>query len=125
VKAMVSGLFLVFVTSALAQQLSSNPPVHGEHSIFHQAQAPRQWMPPDTKAPPPQRLSTARVEREIQKRINSNPSMATANVNVRADDSSVVLSGTVDNDRQHDLALLIANSWAGKRKVVDQTKQRT
>jgi osmotically-inducible protein OsmY len=65
------------------------------------------------------------VEQEIQKRIDNHPSMATANVNVRADDSSVVLSGTVDNDRQHDLALLIAHSWAGKRKIVDQITKRT
>jgi osmotically-inducible protein OsmY len=124
-KAMVSGLLLLLVASALAQPPSSNPPAHGEHSIFHDAQAPRPRTPPDTKAPPPQRLSRARVEQEIQKRIDNHPSMATANVNVRADDSSVVLSGTVDNDRQHDLALLIAHSWAGKRKIVDQITKRT
>jgi osmotically-inducible protein OsmY len=38
-----------------------------------------------------------------------------------------VLSGTVDDERQHDLALRIAQSYAGDRRIVDniQIGQRT
>jgi len=81
-------------------------------------------MPPETNALPPRPLSAARVERQIQKRIKANPAMATANVTARVDDDSVILSGTVDGSRQHDLALLITHSWAGQRKIVDQIKRR-
>jgi osmotically-inducible protein OsmY len=50
--------------------------------------------------------------------------MATANVTARVDSHALVLSGTVDSSRQHDLALLIAHSWAGQRKIVDHMKRR-
>jgi hypothetical protein len=114
----------VSVTSALAQQPSSKPPSYDESTLY-QAQTNRKHkMPPDIPALPRRWLSAVRVKQEIQKRIKANPAMATANVTARVNDNSVVLTGTVDSSRQHDLALLIAHSWAGQQKIVDQIKRR-
>jgi osmotically-inducible protein OsmY len=44
------------------------------------------------------------------------------NVGVKTTDKSVTLTGSVDTERQHDLALRIAQSYAGDRKVVDKLK---
>ena len=84
-------------------------------------------MPPDQKAPPPQALSTMEVEKQIQEHFTSEPALTNSNVSIKADESLVVLTGTVDSDVQHDLALRIAQSYAGDRKVVDkiQVRQRT
>jgi osmotically-inducible protein OsmY len=87
-------------------------------------QAPRQEMPPDTKAPPPQGLSTAQIEQHIQDMLNSEPALADTNLAVKADDQSVTLTGIVGTETQHDVALRIAQSYAGGRKIVDQIKVR-
>ena len=121
----LSSLSLVLGSSAVAQLASFEPPRSDERLAPCQTQASsKNKMPPDISTSPRAGLSAARVEQEIQKRIRTNPAMATANVTARVNDSSVVLSGTVDSSRQHDLALLIAHSWAGQRKVVDQIKRR-
>jgi hypothetical protein len=120
-KALLGSLFLVFSSSALGRQPPSTWP-HPDDDP-HQV-SPKNRTPPETNTPPRGQFSAARVEQEIEKRIKTNPAMATANVSARVNDNSVVLSGTVDSSRQHDLALLIAHSWAGQRKVVDQIKRR-
>ena len=38
------------------------------------------------------------------------------------DENSVILTGRVDSEQQHDLALRIAQSYAGDRKIVDKIK---
>jgi len=81
-------------------------------------------MPPDTKAPPPQSLAAAQVEQQIQKKLNSESALANANVGVQADDRFVTLTGTVLTERQHELALRIAQSYVGDRKIVDKIKLR-
>jgi hypothetical protein len=83
---------------------------------------PRQQMPPDTKAPPPQRLSAAQVEQQIQDKLNSEPTLANTKVSVRTNDRSVTLTGAVNTEQQHALALRIARSYAGNRKIVDKIK---
>jgi len=79
-------------------------------------------MPPDTKAPPPQGLSASEVEQQIQAKISNEPALANTKVGVKANDKSVTLTGTVDTEKQHDLALRIAQSFAGDRKIVDKIK---
>jgi len=81
-------------------------------------------MPPDQEPQPSQRLSTAQVQQQIQQGLNSEPALANTNVSVKTDESSVTLTGTVDTERQHDLAVRIAHSNAGGRKVVDKIKIR-
>jgi len=38
------------------------------------------------------------------------------------DENTVLLTGNVDSEQQHDLALRIAQSYAGDRKIVDKIK---
>jgi hypothetical protein len=102
----------------------------------HQRQAPYQLppdpldrnpaaqMPPDTKAPLPQELSPAEMEQQIQTKLDSDPALSGASVKVTVDDNSVVLFGTVNSEQEHDLALQIAASYSGKRKIVDQITVR-
>jgi hypothetical protein len=78
--------------------------------------------PPDQKAPPPKGLSTIEVEQQIQEHFNTEPTLANTNLGVEADESSVILTGTVDSDLQHDLALRIVQSYAGDRKLVDKVQ---
>jgi len=101
------------------QPSSSTPP-----SFSEERQAPTQPMPPDTQAPPPETLSTEQAEQQITHHLVSEPALANTNVDAKVDDTSVVLSGTVDTDRQHDLAVQIAQTYAGGRQIVDKIKVR-
>jgi osmotically-inducible protein OsmY len=86
-----------------------------------------QPMPPDTRAPLPETLNSVEVQQQIQNKLTTEPLLVQTNVKVQVDDASVVLSGTVDDERQHSLALQIAQSYAGSRSIVDniQIGQRT
>jgi len=116
------GLALVFAASAFAQ--STYPPPYTTPPTFPTGQIPREQMPPDTKAPPPQRLSNAQVEQRIQDKIKSEPVLANTNVGVKTNDRSVTLTGAVETEGQHDLALRIAQLYAGNRKIGDKIKIR-
>ena len=79
-------------------------------------------MPPDTHAPPPQTMSTERVEQQITQRLSSEPERSKSNIDAKVDENSVVLTGIVDSETQHDLAVRLAQSYAGDRKIVDKIK---
>ena len=82
-------------------------------------------MPPETKAPAPtDSLSTAQVQRQIQEKLGTEPALENTNVGVKASSKAVTLTGLVDTERQHDLAVRIAQSYAGDRKIVDKIKIR-
>ena len=116
------GILLMLVGSVLAQQLPpSKPPPYTTPPTFPEGQ---QRMPPDTKAPPPQELSTAQVGQHIQEKLRTEPALSNTDVRVKVDDSSVILSGIVDTNRQHDLALRIAKSYAGERQIMDKIQIR-
>jgi hyperosmotically inducible periplasmic protein len=123
-KHMLCGLALAFAVSAFAvqQQSPTNPRPQTTPPTFPDDQASRQEMPPDTKAPPPRALSTAQVQRQIQDKLKNEPALASANVKVKTDDKAVTLTGTVDTEGQHELALRIAQSYAGNRVIVDKIK---
>ena len=78
-------------------------------------------MPPDQNAPP-EELSTPEVQQQIQQGLNSEPMLRNSNVGVHVDENSVILTGTVSSEEQHDLALRFAQSYAGDRKIVDKIK---
>ncbi len=121
-KRILWGLALVFVTSAFAQQQPpTNSPPYTTPPTFPDGR-PQQQMPPDTKAPPPQDLSDSEVEQQIQKKLSREPALANTEIGVKIDATSVTLTGSVDTERQRDLALRIAQSYAGQRKVVDKIK---
>lgn len=123
-KRVLCGVALAFAVSAFAaqQQSPTNQPPYTTPPTFPEDQAPRQEMPPDTQAPPPRALSTAQVEQQIQDKLNNEPALANTNVGVETDDKSVTLTGTVNTNAQHDLALRIAQSYAGDRAIVDKIK---
>jgi len=115
-------LALAFVTSAFAQQQPpTNSPPYTTPPTFPEGRPQRQ-MPPDTKAPPPQDLPVSEVEQQIQDKLNHEPALANTAIGVKIDAKSVTLTGSVDTEKQRDLALRIAQSYAGHRKTVDKIK---
>src|SRR4051794_9422684 len=115
-KHILFGLVPLVATAVLAQQPGPPPtaPPRGTPSTFPEDRAPRQQMPPDQEAPPQgQGLSTPEVQQQIQQGLNSEPMLRNSepmlrnsNVGVHVDENSVILTGTVDSEQQHDLALL-------------------
>jgi osmotically-inducible protein OsmY len=79
-------------------------------------------MPPEEQAPPPQALSSQEIQQQITSHLGSEPGLDHTNVAAHVSDSSVVLTGVVGSEEQHDLALRIAESYAGDRKLVDKIK---
>lgn len=123
-KHMLLGLAMLMATATLAQQQGQPAPTGPPQSTpptFPENRAPRQQMPPDQEAPP-QGLSTPEVQQQIQQGLNSEPALRNSNVGVHVDENSVILTGTVDSEQQHDLALRIAQSYVGDRKIVDKIK---
>ena len=123
-KHILLGVVLLMTTAALAQQPGQLPrtmPPQSTPPTFPEDRAPRQQMPPDQEAPP-QGLSTAEVQQQIQKGLNSEPALRNSNVGVQVDENSIILTGTVNSQQQHDLALRIAQSYAGDRKIIDKVK---
>jgi BON domain len=118
---------LLLASIGLAQQQgqpppTTSPPYQTPPTFPEGRHAPRAQMPPDTQAPPPQTMSTERVEQQITQRLSSEPTLAKSNVDAKVDENSVVLTGSVDTETQHDLAVRIAQSYAGDRKIVDKIK---
>ena len=62
------------------------------------------------------------VEQQIQDKLNREPALANTAIGVKIDAKSVTLTGSVDTERQRDLALRIAQSYAGHRRIVDKIK---
>jgi hypothetical protein len=101
---------------------TTSPPYQTPPTFPEGQQTPRAQMPPDTQAPPPQTMSTERVEQQITQRLSSEPELSKSNIDAKVDENSVVLTGSVDSETQHDLAVRIAQSYAGDRKIVDKIK---
>ena len=116
-KQMLFGLALLLATSALAQYPGQQPP-QSTPPTFPQAQ-----QAPDQEGPP-QRMSTGEVQQQIQQGLSSQPSLRDAKIDVRVTEASVFLTGTVDSEAQHELALRVAGSYAGDRQLVDKIKVR-
>ena len=118
---------LLLSTMGIAQQQgqpppTTSPPYQTPPTFPEASQTPRAQMPPDTQAPPPQTMSTERVEQQITQRLSAEPELSQSNIDAKVDESSVVLTASVDTETQHDLAVRIAQSYAGDRKIVDKIK---
>lgn len=120
------GLFLwAWCGLALAQQPaqpSGPPPPATTPPTFPEDKAPTIAASPDTKAP--EALSTDQVKQQIQEKLNTEPELAHTPVRAKVGPHTVTLKGNVASERQHDLALRIAQSYAGERKIVDRIKVR-
>ncbi|PYV55435.1 MAG: hypothetical protein DMG96_38220 [Acidobacteria bacterium] len=126
-KYVLSCAVLFLATIVLAQQQgqpppTTNPPYQTPPTFPEGRQAPGQQMPPDTQAPPAQTMSSQRVEGQILDQLKAEPTLSGTNIDARVDNDSVVLTGSVDTLAQHDLAVQIAQSNAGNRRIVDKIK---
>jgi hypothetical protein len=119
----------MLTTCVLVAQQPSDSPVG---PLPHQApprananQLPGQ-MPPDTHAPAPvpQGLTNAEAQQQMETKLADEPGLAGTSVSVTVDDQSVSLSGMVDSELQHDLAMRIARSYAGNRRIDDKIQVR-
>jgi osmotically-inducible protein OsmY len=122
-KSMLLGLALMLATLAFAQQ-QSQPPGGTPPTFPEGQQVPSQPMPPEQEAPPSRRLSTSEVKQQITEHLKSEPALENTTVVVSVDRGSIELRGTVATDEQHDLAVRIARSYAGDRKIVDHIHLR-
>jgi len=110
-----------FLITSFAQQQPQTPstfPPYTTPPTFPEGQQ----MPPDKKAPPQRRLTSTEVEQEINDHLASEPTLATAKVNTKVEAQSVELTGRVDTEAQHNLAVRIAKSYSGDRQVVDKIR---
>jgi len=109
----------------LARQSGQSPgatPPYQTPPTFPEGQAPRSQAPPDTKAPPAEKMSDQAVEGKILDQLRAEPALSRTSVDAHVEPGSVVLSGSVDTMAQHDLAIRIAEENAAGRSVVDQIK---
>ena len=124
-KRILRGLLFLLAASAFGQQPAVPPyPPGGTPPTFPPELSRRQQMPPETKAPPPRALSNAQIEQKIQDRLKSESELANANLSVKSDAKSIQLTGAVDTDYQHDLALRVAQEYSGDRRIVDKITVR-
>jgi hypothetical protein len=126
-KYVLSCALLFLATIVLAQQQgqpppTTNPPYQTPPTFPEGHQAPGQQMPPDTQAPPAQTMSSQRVEGQILDQLKAEPTLSGTNIDARVDNDSVVLTGSVDTLAQRDLAVQVAQSNAGNRRIVDHIK---
>ena len=78
-------------------------------------------MPPDTTAPP-RELSNFEVQQQIQNKLSSEPVLKNNQLSAEVTDDEVVVSGTTDSQAERDVALRIAESYAGERPVVNKVE---
>lgn len=127
-KPVVCSFALLLASLGFAQQQgppSMSPPYQTPPTFPEGRQTPpTAQMPPDRQAPPPQTMSSERAEQQITQHLSSEPALANTNIDAKVDENSVVLTGSVDTETQHDLAVRIAQSYAGDRKLVDKIKVR-
>jgi hypothetical protein len=124
---MVCALLLLFGMTAFAQQQRQpGPPAGSTPPTFPQEKNPSKEMPPDTAAPPPSGMPTSgEVQQQIDQKLSQEPGLKNTTVRFDVDDQSVVIGGTVADEQQHQLALRLARSYAGDRKIVDYVKLQT
>jgi osmotically-inducible protein OsmY len=92
---------------------------------------PGRQMPPDLEAPqdrtttPEAQMSAAdstQVQQQIEQGLQSQTDLSSSKIAVKADDTSVTLTGSVANDMQHQKVLSIASAHSAGRKIVDNLK---
>jgi osmotically-inducible protein OsmY len=127
-KILLLGAALLFATMASAQQPAQSPvgppPQETPTPSTPQERHPNQ-MPPDTHAPATPALSNFEVQQQLEKKIAEEPGLTGSNVAVTVDDHGIVLSGTVESEQQHQLALRAAQSLAGDRPIDDKLQVRS
>ena len=105
---MACALVLALTGLGLAQQqslrLADRPPIAGQ------------------AAQSSEDLTTPEVQQIIHDGLSSELALAGASVSVKTDDRAIVLMGSVANEKQHEVALRIAQSFTGGRQIVDKIR---
>jgi BON domain len=126
-KALLVAATLLLSAFMLAQQQGQPPyaPAPRETPpIVPDDRSPRQ-LPPDMRAPAHQQLSNTEIEQQLKEKMGTDPALQQSDVLATVDDKSVVLTGTVDSEQQRELALRMAQSYAGDREVIDKMELRS
>jgi hypothetical protein len=63
---------------------------------------------------------TTTLQKQIQDAMQNEPTLHNDNVNVSVTDTTIELSGTVQNGKEKETARRIASSFAGNRRVKDR-----
>ena len=63
---------------------------------------------------------TATLQNQIQNALQNEPTLRNDNLNVSVTDSTIELSGNVQNGKEKQTASRIASSFAGNRRVKDR-----
>ncbi len=129
-KRVICSSVLLFAISALAQQ--SIPPYNSPPSpptttppTFPQDQRPGEPLPPDARAPAAGEPTDAELQEQIEHKFATEPLLEHLPLKVNVDTHTVVLTGTVDNEEQHRLALRVAESYTGQRRIIDKIRVRS
>ena len=76
---------------------------------------------PNTKPAEHHETSTKDVEEKLRKGFDSkNAAYAGSDIQAVVDDQSVTLKGTVKSESQREMALQLAQAYAGNRKIMDR-----
>ncbi len=124
-KRMFCGSLLLLAASVLAQQSTppTYPPPGSTPPTFPEQTKPGE--PPAEAAPPDQdQLTPAEAQARFQEKLKEEPKLDNAAIDVSVTDDSVVLSGTVRNKSQRDLALRTAQKYAANRHLVNKLEIR-
>ncbi len=131
-KNLLLGAALLLATTMMAQQQPPpySPPSHGTPPFVGDEDRPQQappdaQLPPDTHAPAASTQSSTEIHQQIQKKIADEPALSNSGVKVNVDDHGITLTGVVDSEQQHDLAMRIAQSYAGDRPIDDKIEIRS
>ena len=127
-KALLLTFTLLLAAAVFAQQ--SQPPGYPSSP---QQTMPQGQLPPDQRVPPDQtpqgeepmapgsQAAAAQVQ-EVQQALQEQPTLASTKIRVSANNTSVVLSGVVANEDQHQRALRVAALHANGLRIVDHIK---
>lgn len=114
----IAALFPLLLLSLAVSQQPQNP-------------SPPQTSPGDTaqEQPSPAAASSnseanSRIQRSVEDLISGDPQLSSADVEVSVDDSSITLTGTVDNYAQHHRVLVLVEQYSRWRKIVDNLKNK-
>jgi hypothetical protein len=65
-------------------------------------------------------LTSPEIQQQILDEFKSEPALTDSALNVTVDDNSVLLSGEVHSEKEHELVLRIVHSYAATREIVDR-----
>jgi osmotically-inducible protein OsmY len=84
----------------------------------------QQQGPPHSNPPAQSALPNSALQHQIEDKVAHEPALHGTDIKINVENTSVSLTGTVDTEQQHNLALGIAQSLAGDRTIDDKIQVR-